>query len=538
MSRKKHTVRRKPPVKNFLPEKNPAQDGVQLEDRVRLKPILGIHPGVYLAGFYSLVLLIILFFILIYPGLSKPGILLSVNSDPQGAAIRVDGVYQGKTPGSIFIPRGTRRIEAVLPGFSPSITEREFGGRIFASIFFPKRESLAFELNTRDPVKALAAEAAEYAEWSFAGEPSEDYQIPQVLSEGAYRTGKAAADPETAAAMEQILRAAARFTQTRAGLRDLGRAKFLKDNGGLSPSPVSILHSGGDILAWLSENPGASAWLSGLLPQESAETLTNSAWYQKEEREASLLKEELPGTDGGRLEIITAGGLYFIGIPAGRFVQAQPFPRTISFEGVPAGVGGESWAFFVSTGEAGDESWALFLKAYPQWNKENTQDLIEQGLVDSLYLNQRPPNTAEENSPVTGVSWHAAQAYCRWLTGLLAPEFPGWEARLPTEAEWEYAAKTVRNMGTPGGTGENSPAIPRDMPGGYWEWCAEPFAPQNFLYAPAPAIEEIGSPERPVRGGSRFDANAPPVELETRASLPPSSCSPFVSFRPILAPVR
>ncbi|MDR2095205.1 MAG: SUMF1/EgtB/PvdO family nonheme iron enzyme [Treponema sp.] len=531
-SRKKHTVRKKPPVKNFFPEKDPSQDGVLPEDRVRLKPILGIRPGLYLACLYSLVILLILFLILVYPGLSKPGTLLSVKSEPQGAAIRVDGVYQGKTPGSLFIPQGKRRIEAVLPGFTTYLTEREFGGRIFASIFFPKREALAFELKTPDPVKAFTAEAAEYAEWSFAGEASEDYQIPQTLSEGAYRTGPAVSDPETAAGMEDILKAAARFTQTKAGLRDLGRAKFLKDNGGLSPSPISLLRSAEDILAWLSDNPGASAWLSGLLPQDSAGTLDNSAWYQREKRKATLLKENLPVPDGGRPEIITVGGLYFTGIPAGKFVQAEPFPREIRFEGT----GGNAPVFFVSIAEAGRDSWDLFLRANPEWNGENTQDLIERGLVDSLYLKDVQSGTGE--TTVTGVSWYAAQAYCRWLTGLLAADFPGWEARLPTEAEWEYAAKTIGNTEAPDGTDGKEPALPGDMAGGYWEWCAEPFAPQSFLHAPARAIESIGSPERPVRGGSKFDINAPSVTIATRASLPPSSCSPFVSFRPVLVPTR
>jgi formylglycine-generating enzyme required for sulfatase activity len=272
-----------------------------------------------------------------------------------------------------------------------------------------------------------------------------------------------------------------------------------------------------------------------LLPQESAEILNNSAWYQREQREASLLKEELPAPEG-RPEIITAGGLYFTGIPPGRFVLGQPFPREAGFEG--AATDGGPWAFFISTDEVSGESWDLFLKTHPEWDRGNTRKLIEQGLVGSLYLGRSTPTEMGEAAGITGVSWYAAEAYCRWLTGLLSPEFPGWEARLPTEAEWEYAAKIAGNMKDSDGTAENNPDIPRGMPGGFWEWCAEPFAPQSFFSAPVPAIESIGSPERPVRGGSRFDANAPEVEAETRASLPPSSCSPFVSFRPILVPVR
>lgn len=42
------------------------------------------------------------------------------------------------------------------------------------------------------------------------------------------------------------------------------------------------------------------------------------------------------------------------------------------------------------------------------------------------------------NSPVTGVSWYEAVAYCNWLTTVYYDDYI---YRLPTEAEWEYAYK-------------------------------------------------------------------------------------------------
>lgn len=66
---------------------------------------------------------------------------------------------------------------------------------------------------------------------------------------------------------------------------------------------------------------------------------------------------------------------------------------------------------------------ATFIESHPQWQPDKIPTLFS----EQNYLKNGP--AALNNSPVTYVSWFAAQAYCKAQGG-----------RLPTTAEWEWAA--------------------------------------------------------------------------------------------------
>lgn len=480
------------------------------EDQVRLKPVLGLRPGVYLAVIYAIALLVIFFFVLLFPGLRRPGSVIILKTEPAGAALRVDGVYRGTAPDKIFVAKGSHTLELVLPGFTPERIECEIPGRVFASAIFPRPYPLEVKLNAPDPAAAFALAAADYAAWTFGGEPTAAWQIPLSLSEGAYRVGAQAAAADGKAAnsktMTELLRVSARFAVTRAALRDLVRAKAIADNGGLPPSPLSVFNTAADIIGFLSENPGSAAWLAGLLPPESAALVTASPWYQNESAALAANKTRAPGATAAApppARQLRLGGLSFTGIDGGTLVQGEPFPHGVSVSG-----------FMVSDTETSAAAFEAFLAAKPQWREDQRDALIKQELVTGDYLRQDSGGRTDETG-ITAVSWFAAQAFCQWLSEQLPPALAGYEVRLPSEAEWEYAAKNT-NSGD----------------AGMWEWCADPYAPLAFITAAPDAIAAIGSPDRSVRGRPNTPNSA---GVETRASLPPAFCSPFVSFRPVIA---
>jgi sulfatase modifying factor 1 len=157
------------------------------------------------------------------------------------------------------------------------------------------------------------------------------------------------------------------------------------------------------------------------------------------------------------------------------------------------------------------------------------------------------------DQPVTGVNWFDAQAYCEWL-GTRA----GKPYRLPTEAEWERAARGgVDSMlytwgNEPPGlqphylelwlTGpERVGARPPNGFGLYdisenvHEWCADWFAADYYARSPErnPTGPDTGT-RRASRGGS-WRHSVKITRVAARSSIPPTFRYTDYGFRPALS---
>ena len=224
--------------------------------------------------------------------------------------------------------------------------------------------------------------------------------------------------------------------------------------------------------------------------------------------------------------------------------------------------------FFIGRFPVTQDEYARFVRAtgHPPPSVNNLP-LITQGGRDTLFRELALPYVWENGEPPAGhgahpvvlVRYDDALAYCAWLS-----ETSGRIVRLPTEAEWEKAARGAteglrypwgndidpsrgnyladaaakRQRGTrPTGTYPPNAYGLYDVIGNVWEWVSDWYAADSYGLAEErdPRGPESGS-MRIVRGGSWVNDDGAMLRCAYRHKVPPDTYAYSIGFR-IVCPV-
>jgi sulfatase modifying factor 1 len=181
------------------------------------------------------------------------------------------------------------------------------------------------------------------------------------------------------------------------------------------------------------------------------------------------------------------------------------------------------------------------------------EDVFKELAAPYVWTAAEPP-AGYSSHPVVLITYSDALAYCRWLSDGL-----GREVRLPTEAEWEKAARggvdglaypwgddiepsrsnfladaaTKHERGTrPTGTYAPNGYGLYDVAGNVWEWVSDWYAADYY------GVSEPRDPQGPpsgtmriVRGGSWVNADVSMLKCAYRHQVPPDTYAYSMGFR-------
>ncbi len=207
------------------------------------------------------------------------------------------------------------------------------------------------------------------------------------------------------------------------------------------------------------------------------------------------------------------------------------------------------------------ESGWLWLNRSPEAEKNMnlTESRRRSGRTEPAFWNDT--KLSIPNRPVVGVTWFEAIAYCTWLTEQLqlSEELPnGYVARLPTDAEWEKAARGTDGRFWPWGNewednlanthtinlstttsigifcSDSSPYDVVDMAGNVKEWCRSRWG--EYPYDPTDGRENINSDDRRIARGGYWKRGKYASHCAYRRRYLPDTHHDGLGFRVVIGP--
>ena len=470
--------------------------------QVTLKPIFGIAPGKYLSALYAVLILLVLFLILLFPGIMRNGTKITFSGSPEQAAVYVDGTYIGSGSFTAFVERGSHDLLITYPGFTADQRDISTRGRIFGSLIFPRREQLDYELALHAFDEFVSFHLNRIYPWSLVGSYTKRYHYPPLFRQFASDAVTAGLDEGEKSELQQVYHAAAAMIGSLEMLQDY------RDGQELLSAGFGMQFEDADFLGRLEQ------FFAG-------ETVTLPG------------PDSLPGSIDSTRNTVLGTAFFTISGGTYTFPLEDPLPaltaaHTIGARNVPE--------FLLAAREVTEQDYAAFVTDTPFWSLDNISELTELQLVDEFYLGGVDLGNPTL-LPVRNVSWNAAAAYVEWYNGKLDETALPYRAQLPDALQWQLAAFLYGQEMTGSLQAARSfPEQPQHLLGNLWEYTADTFFYgadiDSSPLAPYLRKEHL---EKIVVGGSYVN-DPDGINAATIGSLPASTCSDFTGFRLVLIP--
>jgi formylglycine-generating enzyme required for sulfatase activity len=237
--------------------------------------------------------------------------------------------------------------------------------------------------------------------------------------------------------------------------------------------------------------------------------------------------------------------LFYTGLFCFTFSNAQQYPEIIKVKGGTYNMGDE-----LGIGEPDEQP--VHSVSVKTFGMAKTETTVLQWKTYCNATGQQMPKVPKggwiDDYPIVFVSWEEAVAYCNWLSHKTGKQY-----RLPTEAEWEFAAKGGKkskgfdysgsqNIDSAGWYRDNSSntthAVAQksanelglyDMTGNVWEWCMDWYVFVAYAQTNSKNIKTTPSTSI-VRGGS-VTTTAKGCRIADRGSSEPAYRGPYLGFR-------
>ena len=372
---------------------------------VRLRPVHGIRPGVYILAFLAAAAILAVFIIFFLPGILSDGSYVSFSLNTESAAIYMDGKYLGSGKGSVYyIPAGEHEFSFSVYGADGGSVKKNIGKHIFATLFVHRVDEIPYDIPYTEDIErsVIGHFASSIASWSRVLDFSDRYHYPPLF--------------------QNLASDAIAF-----GFADISDAMLF---GALHVASETIYSDFASSVSMLSssdteyrtdefndiENILEDVYVNGKTSRTYASESSDNEYVP--ESQGSFITFPAINMTVGTTDEIT-------------FPEVKDYYKDVD---VPA--------FSISSGMVSEYDYALFVEDNPYWAKSNTSKLIEDGMADDNYLaGIRLSTNVNSTAPIKNISWYAADAYAKWLSVK-----EGIEYDLPDEYQWTAASGGSASM--------------------------------------------------------------------------------------------